>query len=102
MQAVTTIAPARRANIVEELVEDELFVLPPEGDGAVHCLNGGAAIIYYLCDGERTPEQIAVEISQRHDQPIEQAREWVENTLDELEQLGLVTSGAEQRSEQPV
>ncbi len=49
---------ARTENLLVEEVEGEVVLYDLDRDKA-HCLNGAAAEVWRLCDGERTPKEMA-------------------------------------------
>jgi hypothetical protein len=70
---------------------DEMLFYDRAGD-RVHVLNGVAREIFLLCDGERTTEQIANEIVSRYEVDFETAHADVRKTVEQLHELGLVSS----------
>ena len=56
--------PRAKESVEERFIDKELFLFD-SGDTncAVHTLNGGGAMIWYLCDGERDIQSIAREIA---------------------------------------
>ena len=57
-----SIKPLSRSDVVGEQIDQELF-LYDESSGVVHSLNGGAALVWFLCDGTRNAASIAEEIA---------------------------------------
>ncbi len=53
--------PRRRADIIAREMEDEILLYDPQ-QNSTHLLNPTAAAIWELCDGTRTPEEMAEEI----------------------------------------
>jgi hypothetical protein len=61
-----TVAPAggkprQAASITEYELDDDVVLYDPRNDSA-HVLNGTAAFVWSLCDGDHTIEQIADEL----------------------------------------
>ena len=60
--------PLPKDSVNEKLIDQELFLFDAEDSSCtVHTLNGGAALIWYLCDGARNVRSIAHEIATRFD-----------------------------------
>lgn len=73
----------------EVIASDEGFVVHDATGGQVHYLNETAAIVYSLCDGERTPAEIAVIVGDAFG--LDQAPTGdVEKVLTDLTALGVV------------
>ena len=81
--------PKTKEDLTEELVEDELFIHEKDAS-SVHCLNAGAAVIWYLCDGTRDSGAIAQEIADANGLSVDDVRADVERTVEELRSLGLL------------
>ncbi len=77
------------ARLAYDDVRDEHILLIPEG--AVR-LNPTAAEVLELCDGERSPDDIAVALSARYEGA--DLRDDVVELLDAMAQKGLVIDGA--------
>ena len=83
--------PLPRKDIVdsEEMIGQQLF-LHDENAGHVHCLNGGAAIIWLLCDGKRDFEGIAGEIASAYRLSEHNVLTEVQETLTQFQSLNLL------------
>ena len=83
--------PSPKAKVVEteELVGDKLFVFD-EGTGVTHELNSGAAIIWFLCDGERDLKAIASELVREYKLSMAQALADVQRAVSEFQALGIL------------
>ena len=83
--------PRPRGHIVEseELIGRQLF-LHDEDAGQVHCLNGGAAIIWLLCDGRRDVKGIASDIASTYGLPEGNVLTEVQETLTQFRSLNLL------------
>ena len=75
----------------EELVGEQLF-LYDESLEAVHQLNGGAAIVWLMCDGDQDIGAIAGEIAGAYDLPKQQVLTQVQEAVVQFQSLGLLQS----------
>ncbi len=93
MQELRSLAvcPLPKNGIVEseEMIGQQLF-LHDESAGQVHCLNGGAAIIWLLCDGKRDVEGIASEIASTYGLSERNVLTEVQETLTQFQSLNLL------------
>ena len=91
-QLVTPSAiPSPKFDVESRALDDELFLInPDDATTAVHCLNGGAALIWLLCDGTRDVETIVDEISSAFDLPADEVLDDVRKTVAHLESLRLL------------
>ena len=98
VQNSTTI-PLPRNDIVEseEMIGKQLFLYENSNGDEIHCLNGGAAIIWLLCDGNRDMHEIAREISEEFDLPQERTLAEVHETVAQFQFLNLLESAAANR-----
>lgn len=56
--------PTPKDSVHEKLIDQELFLFSSDDPSCpVHTLNGGAALVWYLCDGARNVHSIAHEIA---------------------------------------
>ena len=74
----------------EEMIGKQLFVYEGGGGDNVHCLNGGAAIVWLLCDGERNTEEIPRKISDELQLPRDQTLLDVQEAVEQFESLNLL------------
>ena len=79
---------ACRRGIITKEVGSELLIYDRTRDKA-HCLNESAAAIWKRCDGQTTPAEIALSITNQHDVPLEEAIVWL--TLAQLRRRHLLT-----------
>lgn len=79
-----------RAGVTQELVGQELFLSSGGGAAAVHCLNGGAAIIWYLCDGTRDLAGVADELVAQYGVAPDAAQRDVRDVVSKLQALELL------------
>jgi PqqD family protein of HPr-rel-A system len=84
--------PRQATRITEYEVGDELVLYDPRNDYA-HILNGTAAVVWWLCDGEHTEDQIAGELAAAYDLAPSRVIDDVRNTLETFRKAGLVTMG---------
>ena len=80
-----------KINIVEseELIGHELF-LYDDCSETVYTLNGGATMIWLLCDGNRDIQSIAGEIAMTDTLSETEVLDQVWETVEEFESLGLI------------
>ncbi len=81
--------PMRRADIVRRNVEEELVLFDPENQRA-HFLNPTADLIWELCDGARSVENIAEKVTSRFEVAPARAMEDVRGTLEEFRRKRLL------------
>lgn len=82
--------PARRESVTQAEIDGELVLLDTTS-GALHVLNGVAAVVWYELDGSRDVEQIVADLSDASGAEIERVREDVISYLDELQGKGLLS-----------
>lgn len=85
-----TAQPTRHGEITGEAGPDGWAVYDPDTD-KVHLLNESAKAIWELCDGNTTTSEMAAAISEITGLDLERAMADVEETIDRLGSLGLVT-----------
>lgn len=85
-----SLKPQVKDNVAEEQIGDELFLHDGDNPRTVHVLNGGAAIVWYLCDGTRDLNAIVDEISSSFSVPRSQALVDVQEAVAQFETLGLL------------
>ena len=83
--------PTRRAEFEERIVEGEMVVMDKESE-QIHQLNQTASFIWRLCDGEHNRQQIAEELATTFQVDAETAGQDVTDTLEKLEEIGLLLS----------
>ena len=90
----TSTIPRPREEVIksEEMIGKQLFVYEGGGGDTVHCLNGGAAIVWLLCDGERSTAEIARKISDELELPLDQTLLEVQEAVEQFETLNLLES----------
>ena len=81
--------PRRRFDISSRLVAGETVVLDL-GGARIHQLNTTASYIWDRCDGHRTVAAIAEELTGSFQVDYQTAREAVQATLRQLDELGLL------------
>jgi pyrroloquinoline quinone biosynthesis protein D len=85
--------PCRRADVVLQDVGGEAILIDPHTDEA-HVLNGSAARLWQLCDGERTMDELAAEFGAVYDLSAADVIEDVREVVGELVKLKLIESSA--------
>jgi pyrroloquinoline quinone biosynthesis protein D len=85
--------PRRRADVVLQDVGGEAILIDPHTDEA-HVLNGSAARLWQLCDGERTIEGLAAEFGAIYDLTAADVIEDVREVVAELAKLKLIEASA--------
>jgi hypothetical protein len=85
----TTFKPQTRTSIAEELIGQELFLFDRQHQTA-YCLNSGAALIWFLCDGTHNLESIATEIAVASARSEQQILPEVLETVAEFQLLELL------------
>ena len=81
--------PRGRADTVSAEVVGKDYVLHDEATGRVHFLNQTAALVWDLCDGTRTGDEIAAEVARLYDREAAAVRDDVRRALDEFRAGGL-------------
>ena len=92
--AASPVKPYAKDDVEAVLLDQELFLYNHNDQNTMHCLNSGAAVIWFLCDGTRDSESIASEIAAAYDVPLQQALTDVRETLMQFQALGLLESHA--------
>lgn len=85
-----TLKPMPKNSIFQEIVGDTLFLCDENSAEQVHSLNSGAAVVWLLCDGERSIEQITAEIATAYALPYLDTQQQVIAALEQFQQLGLM------------
>jgi PqqD family protein of HPr-rel-A system len=67
----------------EGLVYDSL-------SGALHMLNPSAALLYRVCDGSATVDELAADVAEAFGVPLDEVRPQVVTLVESLAQLGVV------------
>ena len=83
--------PARRFDLTFRIVEDEVVILD-RGTGNLHRLNATAGTIWQHCDGRSTLDEISARVAAEFDKDLTEVREAVRATIEDFEQLGLLSS----------
>lgn len=82
--------PLRRGELVQSASSEGWTVYQPETD-SLHVLNDSARAIWELCDGQTSPSEMAIAISELTGLSVEEATRDVRSALDQLESLSLVS-----------
>jgi hypothetical protein len=86
------IPAARKDELIIQEVEGETLVYDLKSDKA-HCLNQTAAIVWKLCDGQRTANELALLIEQEMGTPV--STEVVQLAVQQLEKRNLLEDSFE-------
>jgi PqqD family protein of HPr-rel-A system len=89
MTAATRRRPARRAD-VEIYTRHSGAALYDPVSQMVHVVNHTALAIWQLCDGQTDPDEMVDAVCQLSGLPRDVAAEDIENTLTELDVVGLI------------
>ncbi len=87
--------PIWASNVIWRRIEDEAVLITDDGF-SVHVLNKTAAHIWELCNGEHGLSDIAESVCERFDITVEEATRDAAELVDNLDQLGLLASRAEE------
>lgn len=77
-----------RTDLIIKQIEEELVVYDLERDQG-HTLNPTAALVFQMCDGRTTPDEMAAQMSHTLDVPYADKLTWM--ALDRLDQAHLLT-----------
>ena len=86
---MTSSAPKRGERIIARRGADEVILLDPDS-GNYFTLDDIGGRIWELCDGSRSPDEIAQVLAVEYDAPVEQIRTDVDELLGELRESRLV------------
>lgn len=81
----------RKGELIQSASAEGWTVYESETD-ALHVLNDSARAIWELCDGTTTPSEMALAISELTGLGLDEARRDVEETLDRLSNLKLIST----------
>jgi len=84
--------PRRRHDVEWRRLPDRLLVFAP-ATGALHTLNPVAGELFLLCDGRRSPAELARRLAARHRVTAGVARGWVGGGLAALDEAELLAAG---------
>jgi hypothetical protein len=76
-------------DIIWRRIGDDVVVIKDDGL-ATHVLNKTAAIIWELCDGKRSIDEIAAVLCERFDVSPEEARADTKETIENLTKVGII------------
>jgi PqqD family protein of HPr-rel-A system len=85
--------PRKCADVLDLDMGDGL-VLFNRGSSVVHHLNPSATLVWQLCDGVGTVEQLAADIASEFGLPVTEVQEQVSQLVGEFEALGLVDNAS--------
>ena len=92
--SVPTAYRPRKAADVLELDMGDGIILYNHDSNLVHHLNPSAAILWALCDGDASVEQLALEVAEEYALDHEQVEREIAELIAELDALGLVEDAA--------
>ena len=83
--------PRHRTDLVdsEEEIGEELFLYDGNTE-EVHILNGGAVLVWFLCDGTRDVAGIAQEMAATFKLPEQEVMHEVQEAIGQFQSLGLL------------
>ncbi len=81
--------PRQGQHVTEYEMEGDLVLYNPTRDTA-HILNKTAALVWWLCDGEQSPEHICAELAEIHGIEPAAVHQDVETVLAGFREAGLV------------
>ena len=88
LDSQTKLLPKETAHEIS--IDQDIFLIDSEDSTcAIHTLNSGAAIIWLLCDRTRDVESIAREIAATYSLAEEEVLAQVQETVEQLQSLGL-------------
>ena len=93
MQVSETFLPQKGQHVMEYEVEGEVALYDPRRDH-VHILNSTAAVVWRLCDGSRTVEQLVEDVALLFNGELSMVDEDVKKLLEQLRQSRLVQEEA--------
>jgi PqqD family protein of HPr-rel-A system len=84
-------------------VDDEGVIYDPLS-GSLHMLNPSAALLYRVCDGSATVDELAADVADAFDVPLSEVHPQVVTLVESLAHLGVVwdVSDAEQNGRETV
>ncbi len=82
--------PNARRDLEEEVLDGELFLRDGKS-GDIHCLNGSAAIVWLLCNGEQSTLSIADKVATECGLPRKEVQNNVRDAVRQFTELGLLT-----------
>lgn len=84
-----TIAPRRRIDVIQEILEKEAILIDRES-GRTHRLSKAALAVWHMCDGATTVRHIAASIAQTWDVHLERALDYVAQLIVLFAELNLL------------
>ena len=87
--SAATIAPRRRIDVIQEVLEREAILIDPES-GRTHRLSKPALAVWHMCDGAATVRHIAASMAQTWDVHLEHALDYVAQLIVLFAELNLL------------
>lgn len=81
---------SRKENIVEKELANEILIYDFKANRAL-CLNETSALVWRLCDGEKSPAEISLVMSEKLKSPVSEDFVWL--ALDQLKKEKLLANG---------
>lgn len=81
--------PCRKPDYRLEMIDNELLLFHPAQTKILYC-NETASLIWQLCDGQRTPQEIAALLAAAYPGAADTIAHDVENTLQQFAQHGAI------------
>ena len=85
----STNKPRRKPDYRLEAIDNELLLYHPAETKILYC-NETASLIWQLCDGQRTPQEITVLLAEAFPEAADTIADDVESTLQQFSQHGAV------------
>lgn len=101
MQPAESRPPIARPDLVQRQLDEDFFLYDPVSDKVV-LLNTSAALVFDLCDGTRTPDQIAGEVARVFKSDLSRVAVDVRDTLADFANSGLLSRTSGNGAEPPV
>lgn len=84
-------SPERRPDVEVREVETELLVLDRR-DGKIHQFNHSAALVWELCDGRHSVEEITAQVATAYSAPVDTVKLDVTAIVEQFMTLGLLVT----------
>ncbi len=81
--------PCHRAGYRLESIDGELLLFHPARDQLIYC-NETASLIWHLCDGQRTVQEIVAQLSAAFPEATEGIAEDVRDTIQRFHEYGAI------------
>ena len=78
--------------IVSDFVDELVVCKPSSGGMELHHLNGTATLVFRICDGSGTMDELAADIADAYGLPVPDVQRDVRTIVRRFRQLGLLTA----------